>query len=255
MPFLIVYILFFSFFGSMAHALDWGHLVTGTTDQLEKHKVTAGTSILGWGLSDRITVGTSPIMYVGYDLFSILSRVSVYQNERYQIAGDFFYFVSDSSKKTQSDFEQESWYLRLNQTFSINPSFRLHTSVGLQYFINEVSTYSLRSDPLGRWSTFESKLSDTHDDKVRDYSLNPRDPKTISLSLMPSFRFTERLTFNFEYGYLGTNYEQAFVHYGLSLSYRWHKLDMTWGTSRSSRNILTGREVLNHFESKLQYYF
>jgi hypothetical protein len=240
---------------SPAHALDWGHFVTGTTDQLKKGQTTIGTTIVGHGVNDSITLGTSPIMYLGYEFFSILTRLALYQKNIYKLGTDIFYFVSNPNTKESSLYDQESWYLRINQTITINPRFRIHASANLQYFIKENSTYSLRSDPLGRWVTFQSKVDQRHQEKLQDFRQNRRDPKTISLSLMPSFYLTSSIFLNLEYGILGTNYDQSLNHYGASLNIEWKTVNLTLGVSKSSRKLSIGQEDLNHFESKLQYYF
>lgn len=235
--------------------LDWGHLVTGTTDQLEAGQGTIGTSITGYGINDTITVGTSPLMYLGYDFYSFLSRLSLISGENYKLGADIFYFVSSPSRRERSHYDQQSWYFRLNQTYKFSPKVRVHATASLQYFVREISTFSLRSDPLGRWISFASKLSDNHQDKLLDYENNPRDPKTFSLSIMPSFMLSSSTFLNVEYGRLGINYKRSLKHYGISLTRSWVNFDITIGGSISSRTLNFGPERLSHFESRLQFYF
>jgi hypothetical protein len=167
----------------------------------------------------------------------------------------FFYFVSDPRQLEDSTYDQESWYLRVNHTLTFNSRLRVHASASLQYFIKEVSTYSLRSDPLGRWITFKSTLDERHQEKINDFRDHPRDPKTISFSIMPSIQLTPALHLNFEYGVLGVNYGTLLNHYGLSLNYRWKRIDLALGRSLSTRSLDSGREELSHFESRIQYNF
>jgi hypothetical protein len=75
-----------------AYAIDWGHLVTGTTDQLEKRQTTIGTTILGYGLHESVTIGTSPMMFLGYDFYSFISRISLFEVNNNKTCIDFFLF-------------------------------------------------------------------------------------------------------------------------------------------------------------------
>jgi hypothetical protein len=238
-------------------AKDWGHLVTGTTDTLKKNEYTVGTQIAGVGLTDQVTFGAIPMAYLGYDFFAFSSRIRLIEKEKYQLVTDLMYFDSMESKKTESNFDQTSWYMRVNNSYHFNKTLTLYLSAGFQYFIHENSTYSLRSDPQGKNYSFMVKtFPEEYELKIEDYKINPRDLKTLSLTVMPSIRLSEITFINLEYGYLGLNYDYPLTHIGASLNFSWKRVDLGLGASRSSRTTpFIGTEELFHTETKLQLYF
>lgn len=242
---------------SVAYAKNWGHLLTGTTETLQKGEVTVGTLITGVGVNDYLTLGVSPMAYLGYSFISFIARAKTPSYEGFEASSDFFYFDSDSSSYEDSDFDQTSWFLKLNGRYEINRSVSIFLSYGHQYFINENSPYSFRPDPQGKWRTFRIKSDENfYSRKLRAFDLNPRDPSTESISIMPSFSLGESIILNLEYGLLGFNYEYPMEHEGLSATYQASSWDLSLGYSRSYRETpFLGLDEIYHTESKFQYYF
>ena len=139
--------LFLLIFPTSVYSRNWGHLVTGTTDTLEKKQFTLGSLVTGWGVSDELFVGVSPQAYLGYDFYSFVTRYRYYSADKIKLGIDFFYFDSINHESEESLFEQTSWYFKFNNDFIINEKLKLHFTLGIQYFINENSPYSLRTRP------------------------------------------------------------------------------------------------------------
>src|SRR3989338_1560238 len=106
----------------------------------------------------------------------------------------------DSIHDRPSDYQQMSWTARLNNKITINDIFSINSSIGLQYFIIEKSPYSFRPDPLGRYRTNMIADQVFYAEKLSDYEKYHRDPKTVSLSVMPEIFLTKNLFLNIEYG-------------------------------------------------------
>lgn len=249
---LIVFVL--SLFSLNCYSMNWGHLLTGTPETLKKGEGTAGTLLIGAGLTDKTTVGTSPFAYIIYNFFNVIVREQLHKGERFSNGLDLMYF--DSIHDQHSDYQQMSWTARLNNRIKINDSFAVNSSFGLQYFINEKSPYSFRPDPLGRYRT--NKITDEpfYEQKLADYEMYHRDPKTISLSLMPEIFLMKDLFLNVEYGFMGVNYTYPLQHFGASINYQFSTCDIGFGASRSRRvTPVLGTEIIDHAEAKLQFYF
>lgn len=239
---------------STCHAMNWGHLLTGTTDVLKKDHGTAGTLLFAGGVTEKTTMGFSPFAYMVYNFSNLILREGLYQGENYSSALDFIIF--DSLKDHHSYYEQTSWTARLNNKLKFTNDFSIYGSLGLQYFINEKSPYSFRPDPLGRYRSFMPKYYDYYEKRLADFEQYHRDPKTISLSVMPEVFLNEDFFLNLEYGILGVNYVYPLQHFGGSLNYQYSSFDIGMGVTRSTRKTpMIGTETIDHTEGKLQFYF
>lgn len=242
------------FFSLSCHAMNWGHLLTGTTDVLKKDQGTAGTLLFAGGVSEEVTVGFSPFAYLVYNFSNLILRDQLYHGKNYTLAIDVMLF--DSLKDHHSYYEQTSWTVRMNNKLKFSNDLSIYGSLGVQYFINEKSPYSFRPDPLGRYRSFMPKYHDYYEKRLVDFELYHRDPKTVSLSVMPEIFLNEDFFLNLEYGFLGINYFYPLQHFGGSLNYQYSSFDMGLGISRSTRKTpMLGIETVDHTEGKLQFYF
>ena len=241
-----------------SNATNWGHLVTGTTDVLSEGQSSVGTVMVGHGVTDRLTLGISPLILFGYDLYSLISRYQIYSGERWSIGLDFWYFKSIPEQQEESMFSQENIFIKLNTEYKVTESFKLNMSYGYQVFYNEKSPYSLRPDPLGKQRTFAIKGDDPYfyKRKLESFEEEARSPETHSISIMPTYYFTNQYYINIEYGILGLFYDLPLTHIGASINSQTQKWDLSLGISKSSRNDYYGdQEVLTHSEIKVQYNF
>lgn len=242
------------FTATLTFAKDWGHLVTGTTDTLNKGQSTIGTHLVAHGLSNDVTVGFVPVTYLGYQMYGVGTRSRLVTGKSYNLAADLFYFDS-IDKNGPSAFEQTSWSLKLNNNIRLSESVRLHLTAGAQYFLNDESPFSLRPDPQGRFITFASKDRKEYQAKKEDFKRNPRDPRTLSLTAMPSFKVARHTAINLEYGILGYNYDYPLQHAGASVNFEMNRSDLSLGASKTWRKTpYLGIENLYHLEVKYQFY-
>lgn len=238
--------------------MNWGHLVTGTPEVLSKGQLTAGTLMVGYGVTDRLTIGTSPLAYFGYDFYSLILRYQVYNNNDWKSGIDFWYFKSIPELSDSSYFSQENIFIKLNGQYNLKDNLNIHMSYGYQRFFNEDSPYSLRPDPLGKERVFAVKGDhpDKYSQKLRAFETEKRSPETHSLSMMPTYYFNDQYYINTEIGVLGLFYKIPLTHLGISINSQTKNWDISLGFSKSTRKDFYGRtEVLFHTESKLQYKF
>lgn len=237
-------------------ARDWGHLVTGTIDTLNKKQSTVGTHLIGYGLTDYITFGIAPVSYIGYQMHGAFLRTRLFDSNYYGIGTDVLYFDSlDGTEESSSPFQQTSWNYKLNQRFNILDGLTLYLTAGYQYFIDDESPFSLRPDPQGRFITFASKTRGEYEFKQKDFNNRPRDPSTTSITLMPSIRTGRHSFINLEYGIVGTNYDYPLRHVGMSINFEQDRSDWSLGLSKTSRSTpYIGRENIFHLETKFQFY-
>lgn len=244
------------FFNLNTHAKNLGHLLTGTAQTFKKNETSVGSTIIGHGLTDNLIVGISPFAFFSYNFMNFIVRYKVYEGHSVSTAFDFYYFDSlDKSEGSISNFDQTSWFFKSNTEIKISESTKVMATVGYQYFIRENSTYSFRSDPLGKYFSFLAKLYDDYEMKLEDYALIERDPRTISLSFILNQYLTDSLFLNFELGLLGVNYLVPLKHVGFSIYYESQEWTLGIGVSKSSRITKYLEEVIYHPEASFHYYF
>lgn len=253
---ILISILFLA--NSNVYALNWGHLVTGTPEVLAKGQATAGTVMVGYGVTDRLTLGTSPMAFLGYEFYSVISRYQAYSSDDWRLGVDLWYFKSIPELQEESYYSQESLYLKLNTDYQVSAKIRLNMSYGYQHFSNEDSPYSLRPDPLGKERVFDIKgdAAYWYNKKLKAFNEEKRSPETHSISIMPSYYFSDQYYLNLEYGILGLFYDLPLDHIGVSINSQTKDWDISLGVSQSSRDDYYGdSEVLTHTEIKIQYNF
>jgi hypothetical protein len=243
---------------SQAGSINWGHLLTGTTESLQKKEKTVGLHLLAYGITDSFTVGIIPWAYLSYDFNNIFLKYNFYNKKNISQTFDFIYLDSKSSDD-ESIFDQTSYWGRYNIGLKHSERRNSYLSLGLQYYTKDNSPHSLRGDPKGKFNTLGIKGSKDlfyYEDKLQDYKKNKRDPKTISLSYIFAPKISDSFLLNLEYGQLGMNYDYPFEHIGVSLIYRDDRQLAAFGWSRSQRYTPhIGTENVYHPELKYQYTF
>lgn len=120
-----------------------GHNFTPTSNVLKKGQVSVGTYAVAVGLSDAITLATSPWLLVNYNMPSAILRVGgPLLDDKLAGALEISYF------KTFPIFfnlyRQESFYLRGVLTQKLSSRYSIHTGLSAQYFIDDNVPFSLR---------------------------------------------------------------------------------------------------------------
>lgn len=237
--------------------VNWGHLLTGTTQNLTEKEVTVGLHLLSYGISDQVSLGISPWAYSSYDFNNFFMRYSFYNKSEVTQAIDFI-FLDSRSGITDSYFDQTSYWGKYNIGIKHKSKNQSYLSLGFQYYTKDNSPHSLRGDPQGKHKTLGIKGDESYfyEDKLADYKNDKRDPKTISLSYLYVAYLNNTLSLNFELGALGINYDYPFNHFGLSLIYATDKHLVAYGWSRSYRMTpYIGDEAVYHPEIKYQFTF
>ena len=216
----------------------WGHNLTPTTYTLKKNQVTAGTYVLGVGLTDSLMICTSPWIDVLYNMPSIDGRFLAIDSNDFRFLIDVSYFKT--FEFLRDAYEQNSTFIRLITSQKFSNFYTAHASFDYQYFWDETQPYSLDPTPGFQYVTSISTLHEMH-------------------------WFKHFGTF-LEAGVLGMNYTTPYLHLGASAFGTWKNLMVQVGVSRSSSmgmEYVSGpnygywylSRILWHPEIQLQAYF
>jgi hypothetical protein len=206
-----------------------GHNLTPTSDVLSRGQAVLGTYAIGYGMTDRFTVGTSPFIIGFYNMAVIDLRYALIRDNGFQFTVEDLYFKSLPYKNLgmHDQYHQESTFLRLTASQTISSFYTLHFSSGHQYFWNSDSPYSLNP--------------------------NPGQPYVLSVSTLHELHFSSHFGCFIEVGVLGLNFANAFKasdptgiplqksgpysHLGLSFFYQSDLLMVQLGVSRSQTTV------------------
>ena len=223
-----------------------GHNLTPTTDTLSKNEVTLGTYVVGYGVTDRLTLATSPWFDYFYNMPMINGRLLVYQQNNFRVITEINFFKTyDTSSGYYSEaglgYEQTSAFLRIAASEKFNNFYTLTASFGYQYFWDDLKPYSFRLVP------------------------GNTDPYNASASTLHQFSWTRHFGNFLEGGVMGLNYATPYLHLGASVYSQWKWGMVLIGASRTSSmgqvHYVTSDEdtsfedVVAHPEVQFQTYF
>jgi hypothetical protein len=185
-----------------------GHNLTPTSGTLQQGEITAGSYALAIGITDHLTLGTSPWLIWMYNMPALSARYS------FDLDGLFTRLtVEQLFFKTfhygANMYQQESGWTRVTASRRFDHFYTLHTNLGLQYFSDDTVPFSLRPIPTNQT------------------------PITWSTSILQELNFTESFGAFVESGLLGLNYPNRYAHFGLSGFYKWSKGYLQLGLSKS----------------------
>jgi hypothetical protein len=168
-----------------------GHNFTPTSYTLPKGHLTAGNYAVAYGLTDELTIGTSPWMIVAYNMPMIEVKYGFETRGFLQrLSFDFNYF-----KTFQYGFnrlQQESTFLRVTATHKFTSWYTLHLCAAHQYFIDATRAFSLRLIPGNGSRT------------------------NLQFTTLNEFHVTRNIGFFVELGLVGLTYSVPWTHWGLS---------------------------------------
>jgi hypothetical protein len=127
-------------------------------------------------------------------------------------------------------YTQESFFGRLTGTHEFGAAYRLHASVGYQYFIDDSRPYSLRLDS------------------------GNQDRFNLSFGLLHEIHFFRRAGIFLETALLGLNYVSPYLHVGASAFYEWSWGVLQLGLSRST-SLADSEDWTVHPEAQIQTFF
>ncbi len=186
----------------------FGHNLTPTSYTLADKQLTLGTYVVGYGLSENVTIGTCPWLVLAYNMPMIEMKVAFHPDiffERISIDANYF----KTFPYARNLYEQESTFLRVTGTHKFTEIYSLHVSVGHQYFFNDNRPFSLRLIPGNGSRT------------------------NLSLSTLNEINLIGNLGMFVELGLIGLNYSVPWLHTGLSGFYWWGWGLIQFGYSRT----------------------
>lgn len=187
-------VLFMTVFSLKSQAsFSFGHNLAATSDTLQQGQSTAGTYALGYGLTDRLTVATSPWLIFGYNLNNAIVRHSIPVSADYEIGQQLAYF--DTNLKLGDAYLMRAMSYSLTWKAVLDSSYTLYVCGNYMYFWDERKPFSLRREPYNN------------------------QPYQFSISTLHQFHLSKNFLTQFEAGVLGANYTYPFLHGGASLGY------------------------------------
>lgn len=212
-----------------------GHNLTPTSTVLSRGQAILGTYAIGYGVTDRLTVGTSPFILGFYNMAVVDVRYALLEREDFRFTMEDLYFKSLPYKNLgpHTQYRQESTFLRLTASQRFSSFYTLHFSNGHQFFWNSDNPYSLNP--------------------------NPQEPYVLSVSTLHELRFSPHFGCFVEIGVLGLNFSSVFQasdptgvllqksgpysHFGLSFFYENDSLMLQLGVSRSQSTVYAARRI------------
>jgi len=226
-----------------------GHSLSQTSYTLPKGKWMVGTFALGYGISNNITLGTSPWLLTLYNMPNVLLRTKKEISTSSAIGLHIGYMKT--AEYLRNEYEMELLYGNLIYSFVVNKNIRTHFQANLMNFISESRPFSIRvSRP-----TLTSQISLSNISEVAVYK-----------------KGSHEFGFGAEVGYLGVNESRPYMHGGFSIYRKTKNLFLQAGLSLSASNNVgvsdfsyvgqgnlppggEFREILTHPEIQVQYYF
>lgn len=175
-----------------------GHLVTTNNNVLRKGEVSVGTLYAGVGVTDKLTVGTSPFVLMAFNMYNFLARAAqdVSKNER--IGFEFEYFktfeTGEGERSSRYDFQMEAWSSKITYSHRLLNWYRANLTGSFFYYIDETWPFSLRMDPANT------------------------DRYACNLTSLHEIRLSRNIFINLEGGFWGLNYTYPYYHAGATLN-------------------------------------
>jgi len=227
-----------------------GHSLTQTSYTLRKNKAMAGTFAFAYGLTDQITVATSPYLLSLYNMPNIIIRTGAMMSERTKIGVHFGYMKTQ--KYLENDYDMENAYSNFILTRKWSRLSASHFQLNTMYFMEESRPFSIRVP-------------------------RPTSPLQVSLSVLNEFSFYKRYQNEFglglEFGVLGLNEVLPYNHLGFSFYRKFKSVIFQAGLSVSATQNITFsnlmeigksnirsnggeyKKIVTHPEIQLQYFF
>lgn len=245
-------------------SLSFGHLLTPNNRTLDSGEFSIGTLYLAAGLTDNITIATSPFVSSVFKMLNLNVRVAFEMKNQQRFGVDLSYFkttenridqreascvrdkdaqrfICKSAGRTIRSYLMEATSLKLTYSRLFGPVYRFSSSFGYFYYIDDRMPFSFRMDPA-------------NDDRF-----------AMSLTTLHEFRMTDRLFSGVEIGGWGLNYQYPYVHLGASLNYQWPQFIVGAGLSSTFSPSFPSNRVRSfpgydsrasfHPEVEIQYFF
>ncbi len=227
-----------------------GHSLTQTSYTLPKGKWMMGSFALGYGITDDVTLGTSPWLVTLYNMPNVILRTKKSLSTSAAVGLQLGYMKTQNYLR--SLYEMETFYGNLIFSQVFHRNLRSHFQVNAMYFRNDEVPFSIRVQN----STTPLQLSLSNVNEITAYK-----------------KKNTEFGFGLELGVLALNEELPYFHGGVSIYRKVKNLFLQVGLSLSaSDNISVSdlgyvgqsslpegsedfREIVTHPEIQVQYYF
>ncbi len=153
-------------------AMRFGHNLSATSSVLRSGECTFGLQLIGCGLNDRLTLGTSTWMLQGYKLANVGLRHIFKKDDQGNVwAAEIAYFKNygkiSNREYSKRPYEMEAWWLRWIRTYQVTPHYRLHLNLHTNYYADDEMPFSLRR-PIPNRNNGQINVSTLHEVELLD---------------------------------------------------------------------------------------
>ncbi|MES3036588.1 MAG: hypothetical protein V4736_01655 [Bdellovibrionota bacterium] len=172
--FLVPLICGFSVFAAAAPATEdirfdtfrVGHNLSATSDVLGRGQCSAGVQVLGCGVTNRFTLGTSPWLVKDYRMASIGVRYLLSEDGDNRWAIQSNYFKTFRKRNIQAsmldDYQMEALWLMLVRTLKMEDHYKVHINLHTNYYWDQKMPFSLRR-PYPNANPLQVNLTTLHE--------------------------------------------------------------------------------------------
>ncbi|MBC7464848.1 MAG: hypothetical protein H7256_02560 [Bdellovibrio sp.] len=210
----------------------FGHNLSQTAEVLSEGEMTVGPQVLGYGISDRWTIATSPWLVQDYGMFSLFNRYKVSDDRSFQLSYFKACFGSDNCVRpiyrvpapnpgtseyyqrnidSQAGYSMEAIWLVMIDRYELNDHYVLNINYGLQYYANQKMPFSLKR-PSSNPKPWQFQLTTLHE-----------------AGLVGPFKLYG------EFGTLIPTDTQPYIHLGTSLGYKKGRIETHLGLSMTAK--------------------
>lgn len=213
-------------------ALFFGHNLSQTDEVLKKNELSIGAQVIAYGLSDRLSIATSPWLATDYEMANLFVRYKTAPTRSFQFSYFKSCFKSDGCVETigwypdpetgeptatttavmsKSGYSMEAIWLAMIDHFEFNDHYAIDINYGVQYYANQKMPFSLKR-PSPKPLPWQFHLSSLHE-----------------ASLVGPFKLYA------EVGCLIPLDTDPYLHTGASLGYKSNNLESHLGFSVTSK--------------------
>ncbi len=143
----------------------FGHSLSNTSSVLKSGQCSLGLQATACGLTDDLSIGSSPWLWLGYNMSNLFVRQRVAETEKTQHAFQLGLFKTFEVPVDRTTYDMEGLWLSYIQSFEIEDHYTLHINYIGNYYTNDRRPFSLRRPTVNR-NPFQFNLSSLHEVKL-----------------------------------------------------------------------------------------
>lgn len=131
-----------------------GHNLSITSNVLDRGECTFGFLHAGCGITDKLTIGSSPWMAIDYNMAAIAFRYELSNTDSKTEMIQLSYLKTSDNRELifhaerERDFyigyQMESAWMIYVRTYKLNQHFRIHYNFHINYYFDELAPFSIR---------------------------------------------------------------------------------------------------------------